>query len=614
MRTARGRDRDGDARPRRTGRGRAAARWWRPRRARADHLQTVLDGAREPANADEDRLLSLTAALSELPLPRMDPTRRAAVRARLLASLAEPAPPPSTSAAPATAAPAAPASPAGVATGRSAHAPGRPWSGSGRRVRREAPGHARLPLVARAVLAAGLSAVITMVGLAMSAANALPGEPLYSVKRQVENFQVALRRDPVERAKTRLTVAGTRMDELHTVTGTGSAPSEPAGAGPATAGSPQPSTERAPGQAPVPVPNGPPTPQGAPAVGGAAPGPASWLPLGLPFAAPAPGLPATTAGPWPTTTTDRAMPAPDPTGRPPAAAGQHTDPDAVNGLLRSWCAQAGAGSQVLLARASAGDADAWRTMNTFTTTQASRLATVLSVLPAGTTESAQAAMQLIDQFRVTLDAHTPPPAPSAPRSTPARPSESTTTTTAPGTATSPPPAPDDAADHATATPSRAAPAAEGSPEVHGLPATRSPDADGDLFAARPTPSTDATADPDAVPPADPDTTPAPSPAAGPPPPTAHTPTPAAADDAVPTDDTSPTDDTVASDNPSIDGRSTSATVTAGNPTTDPTSTTTDQVPAGTVTPGPAAPDLVAPDLVAPDLPATEAMAPDPRRA
>lgn len=467
----------------------------------------------------------------------MDPSRRAAIRAQVLASLAEPAalPEPASRAGPAAppaiTTPAVPAvaaagavhagravpaggavhtGVAGAASGRGAHAAGRPWSGAGRRVRREEPGRARLPLVARALLAGGLSAVVTMAGVAATAANALPGEPLYTVKRQVENFQVALRRDPVERAKTRLTVAGTRMDELHTVTGTGTAPGEHAGAAPAAPTSPsQPSA-----WTPAPTsasPNGTPTPQrsGAPAAGPM--GRAPSLPASDPFPA------ATVAPPRPAGGRDGTTRTPGAADRQRAAAGEHPDADTVNSLLRSWCAQAAAGSRVLLVQASAGDADAWRTMNTFTTTQASQLATVLSALPAGTTESARAATDLIGQFRVSLDAHTPPPASSAPR--PVRPSASVT---APARAPArslpaapmpfPPPRPGpatpatsvdvdvpdpparprtppstDARDLATASPTRAAPTPEASSEEHGLPAPHTA-ADSEPAAEQPPPS------------------------------------------------------------------------------------------------------------------------------
>ncbi|MCL9797855.1 DUF5667 domain-containing protein, partial [Frankia sp. AgKG'84/4] len=275
-----------------------------------------------------------------------------------------------------------------------------------------------------------LLGVAGLAGVAATAAHALPGEPLYAVKRQVENFQVALRRDPLERAKTRLTVAGTRMDELHALTGTASAPGEHAGGAPsAPSAPPRPSAwtpTPAPTSTPVHVPaspNGTPTPQGSGAAAGAPMGRTPSLPAGVPSRAAtvAPPRPAGGDGDGTTRT-------PGAADRQRAAAGEHPDADTVNSLLRSWCAQAAAGSRVLLAQASAGDADAWRTMNTFTTTQASQLATVLSALPAGTTESARAATDLIGQFRVSLDAHTPPPASSAPRPVPVRPSVSVSVT------------------------------------------------------------------------------------------------------------------------------------------------------------------------------------------
>ncbi|WP_390479737.1 DUF5667 domain-containing protein, partial [Frankia casuarinae] len=71
---------------------------------------------------------------------------------------------------------------------------------------------------ARPLLAGALTAAVTTAALAVSSGDSLPGDTLYGVKRQVEDLQVSLVRDPVERAKTRLGMAGLRMSELRTIT------------------------------------------------------------------------------------------------------------------------------------------------------------------------------------------------------------------------------------------------------------------------------------------------------------------------------------------------------------------------------------------------------------
>ncbi|WP_261558285.1 DUF5667 domain-containing protein [Frankia tisae] len=203
MRAARDRSRD-PAEEEQPGLRLRGFRWWRPRRTRAKQAATLLDGQRPPTDPAELRLVNAAAALRGLPTPRMSPVRRDALRAHLLAVLTQ-------TALAQTALAQAGSAQAGPAIARGSGA-------TGRRVRRVSPRRARVLRTARPLLAVSLACAVALVGLAVSAQDALPGETLYSVKRQVENIQVSLARDPVAKAKTRLDVAGTRMDELRTIT------------------------------------------------------------------------------------------------------------------------------------------------------------------------------------------------------------------------------------------------------------------------------------------------------------------------------------------------------------------------------------------------------------
>ncbi|KJE20951.1 hypothetical protein FF36_04726 [Frankia torreyi] len=479
MRAARGRDRD-SAGVEQPGPGSCGSRWWRLRRTRAERAAALLEGRRPPTDASDIRLANAAAALRDLPIPRMNPVRRDAVRSHLLASLTD-------------------------QTSTAARGSGN----TGRRVRPAPARRGRVLRAARPLLAVSLAGAVALAGLAVSAQDALPGETLYSVKRRVENLQVSLVRDPVARAKTRLDVAGTRMNELRTITlgegapigrantDTGSAanigtggtggtggteaaaevrPPAPTALGqPAAAGIPPliaPVAGAAGGLAAVPeassrAETGVGTPSSTLRTSAAAAGPAGAAdqpsgpadpshlgdPLGSPRTA-GTGLPLLPARPLPpvvpaaapgTAAASATAAAPTASAPAPASLGRHADAGMVNSLLRAWCAQARAGSRVLLARATAGNADAWATMNAFTTEQSDRLTPVLAALPPGTTDATRAALDLIDGFRRALGPRLPRPtaataahpASAAPTAAPTTASQGLPPTAMPSTPVSP---------------------------------------------------------------------------------------------------------------------------------------------------------------------------------
>ncbi|MCK9922589.1 DUF5667 domain-containing protein [Frankia sp. AgPm24] len=398
----------------------------RARADQADRFAALLEGHTSPTGPQEARLLALADAARSLPRPRLDPVRRDAIRARILADLA-------TATAAATA----------DATATAAESPGRARRPHGNRVRaavRRAwagPSTVGVPRLAQTMIAAGLSVAIAVIGLALSARDALPGEPLYRVKRQVEDIQVSLERDPVARAKTRLDVAGVRMSELRLLTI--GAPA--ALGGRPSIGSPtrRPTTGR-PGSLPLPLPAAPATAPTGPSTSTSAVGPTPPAgPLGpaapVPTPTAGPGAPTGAVGPLgsaPATTSTRppvsasTSEAPSTSGAPSTSeapsnpsihgmGGHHADAGTINKLLWAWCAQARAAAQVLLARADAGNLDAWRALATFTADQNSSLAVVITELPPGTTDAAHAAVDLIGQFRRGLGPTPPGTFPTAPR-------------------------------------------------------------------------------------------------------------------------------------------------------------------------------------------------------
>ncbi|CAO5187818.1 putative DUF5667 domain-containing protein [Frankia sp. AiPs1] len=428
-------------------------------RAAADHLAAVLDGSIPASGPQETRILALVDTARDLPRPQLDPASREAMRAQLLAALANvaladpiptgqaPVPGAGSTSHPRLVGPRDRPPYAGVRHPRSY------WSRRPRAGRHPIA----VPRVARALLAAGLSVTVAVIALALSARDALPGEPLYSVKRRVENLQVSLERDPVARAKTRLDVAGVRMSELRSITGGG-----PPGRADGQSATPGHRRTRSAGPNPTPGPGSSATsgrpaaadegtipPGGLPAALSARPRPRSAPPASVPFlpvpfpsaprrSAPPPSAPVdamATAGPpgplrLPSPTGISAAPlTPPPSASPPPAApppapespasalpagaghraSAERPPDAttVNNLLWAWCTQAHAASQVLLARADAGNLDAWRTMASFTASQARSLSSILIELPPGTKGAARAALGLISEFRRELGPNPP---------------------------------------------------------------------------------------------------------------------------------------------------------------------------------------------------------------
>ncbi|MCK9875423.1 DUF5667 domain-containing protein [Frankia sp. Ag45/Mut15] len=387
----------------------------RTRADQADRFAALLEGHASPTGPQEARLLALADAARSLPRPRLDPVRRDAIRARILADLA-------TTAADATT--------TTTATATAAESRGRARRPHGNRVRaavRRAwagPSTVGVPRLAQAMIAAGLSVAIAVIGLALSARDALPGEPLYRVKRQVEDIQVSLERDPVARAKTRLDVAGVRMSELRLLT-----IGAPALGGRPSIGSPtqRPTTGR-PGSLPLPLPAAPATAPAGPSTSTSAAGPTPPAgPLGpaapVPTPTAGPGAPTGEVGPLGSAlaTTSTRPPVSASTSVAPShpsthgMGGHHADADTINKLLWAWCAQARAAAQVLLARADAGNLDAWRALATFTADQNSSLAVVINELPPGTTDAAHAAVDLIGEFRRGLGPTPPGTFPTAPR-------------------------------------------------------------------------------------------------------------------------------------------------------------------------------------------------------
>lgn len=476
-------------------------RWWQPRRTRAEQAATLLDGQRPPTDAAELRLVNAAAALRDLPTPRMSPVRRNALRAHLLAALTDTALTEATPAAPTASDPAQSAEPA-MARGSGA---------TGRRVRRVSPRQARVLRTARPLLAISLACAVALVGLAVSTEDALPGETLYGVKRRVENIQVSLVRDPIAKAKTRLDVAVTRMDELRTITlGQGTHIDRPTGAanqpppGPASLLQPtDPFAQLWTAGTGLPLPRVRPVAPAGPIQAPPPSRPAAPVLPSPPAASPPTAAPAASAITATTTTAASATPAGSATAAAAAAlaaSGHHTDAGTVNSLLRAWCAQARAGSRVLLARAATGNADAWTTMDAFTTEQSDRLAPILAALPPGTSEAAQATLDLIDEFRlglrfpratataVTQPASTAPTAAptsalqeapsSAAPSAPTSPDDAESTTM-PTSTTTPTPAsrvsgtPDEDASHGRAEVSRAAESAEPSAAAQRQPSAPS---------------------------------------------------------------------------------------------------------------------------------------------
>lgn len=80
-----------------------------------------------------------------------------------------------------------------------------------------------LRTLSRRFAAGGAAAAVTVGSLGMISTSqaAVPGELLYPVKRGVENAEVALQPDPIDRARTRLDHASERLDETRSLVGEG---------------------------------------------------------------------------------------------------------------------------------------------------------------------------------------------------------------------------------------------------------------------------------------------------------------------------------------------------------------------------------------------------------
>ncbi|WP_026310781.1 DUF5667 domain-containing protein [Parafrankia elaeagni] len=373
----------------------------RRRGARADRAAELLDSRRPPRSEAEAQLARTVAALRAVPAPAMAPAARAQARALLLDPQAAASPAPGLGAPPAH-------------TG-SAPAP--------RRVTRPGgPGARRALRSARPALIGALAASVTAVGVAVSAAHALPGELLYGVKRQVEQIQVNLAANRVDRAKVQLAVARTRMDELAAVVGPTVTASrtrtEHGGAGgrPAATGSAVDAGEADGRGAAAEPPSGGPESRGIPPDGSPEPSAASGRPA--PEAEEQPTTPRAAGGSAPPGSSD-----PPDTSRP-ASSRPDTDsrPQEIGGrqistattLLRDWCEDAAAGSEVLIDEVRSGNADAWRILNDFAADQSARLDALLGAFPDSSAPEVAEARRIIREVGSVLTYPTPGDGSAAP--------------------------------------------------------------------------------------------------------------------------------------------------------------------------------------------------------
>jgi hypothetical protein len=173
---------------------------------RAERVDALLRGARQAATPEDERILAAVTALSAVPPPSMRPEFRAQLRATLLAE-------------PCGAVPAGVSSEAGtgaattpIKAGRAAKRASRHAdTGATRPVRHRARRYARPVLVG--ALASSVAAV-GAVGVAAASRGALPGEPLYGVKRHVEQMRLTFAGGEVGEAEAHLKLARTRMSEI----------------------------------------------------------------------------------------------------------------------------------------------------------------------------------------------------------------------------------------------------------------------------------------------------------------------------------------------------------------------------------------------------------------
>ncbi len=71
----------------------------------------------------------------------------------------------------------------------------------------------------RPAFAAGLAALVLIVGAGSAAANSLPGDATFGLKRAIEEVRVALTFDDVERVRVLAQIADQRLSELEQVAG-----------------------------------------------------------------------------------------------------------------------------------------------------------------------------------------------------------------------------------------------------------------------------------------------------------------------------------------------------------------------------------------------------------
>ncbi|MCK9903948.1 DUF5667 domain-containing protein [Frankia sp. Cpl3] len=384
----------------------------RRRGARADRAAELLDGRRPPRNEAEEQLARTVAALRAVPAPAMSPAARAQTRALLLG--------------PQAATP--PALGLGVPPARTGSSP------APRRVTRPDGSGARQALrSARPALIGALAASVTAVGVAVSAAHALPGELLYGVKRQVEQIQVSLAANRVDRAKVQLAVARTRMDELAAVVGptatASGARSEHGGAGGAGGAEGQPVVtgsavgageadgRTGAGELPsgglesggIPPDGSPPEP---PAASGQPTPEAEDQPV-APSAAGASTPPGSSDTSDTSDTSRAASPRRDADGRPQEIGGREIS--TATTLLRDWCEDAAAGSEVLIDEVRSGNADAWRILNDFAADQSTRLNALLGAFPDSSAPEVAEARRIIREVGSVLTYTTPGDGSAAPR-------------------------------------------------------------------------------------------------------------------------------------------------------------------------------------------------------
>lgn len=196
---------------------------WQPRED--ERVARALDGARSPADQRVAGLVAVAERVREVgrnPRLKAAPDFRAELRARLLAEAPTLLPRPRVP---------ADAPEVGGAPGGGRHAagprrrradgvrPNRP-AGTGPVTRTGRPGQpGRRRLVAATVLAAVAFSGSTVV----ASSGALPGDPLYGLKRRVQGVEVALARGDEDRGRRHLELARTRVRELGTVAASGSA-------------------------------------------------------------------------------------------------------------------------------------------------------------------------------------------------------------------------------------------------------------------------------------------------------------------------------------------------------------------------------------------------------